>query len=68
LGVEKKIASLYLSLFPFSLSDVGENGGAAFIRRGIGNRKHASYVDSINSSIKNHSLVSAAPKNPDIHV
>jgi hypothetical protein len=40
--------------FFFSLSDVGENGDPAFIRRGIGNRKHTIYVVSINSSIKNH--------------
>ncbi len=42
--------------FFFSLPDVGENEDAAFIRRGIGNRKHASYVVSENSSIKNQWL------------
>jgi hypothetical protein len=50
LSVEKKIESLFLSLL--FLSDVGENGGVVFVRRGIGNRKLASYVVSINSSIK----------------
>jgi hypothetical protein len=41
--------------FFFSLPDVGKNGDVAFIRTGIGNRKHTSYVVSINSSIKNQS-------------
>jgi hypothetical protein len=52
---EKKIASLFLSLFFFLLSYVGENGDAPFIRR-IGKENHGSYVVSINSSIKNHSF------------
>jgi hypothetical protein len=52
--VEIKIFSCpLLSVFGFSLSDVGENGDAAFIRKAIGNRKPASYVVSIKSSIKN---------------
>ena len=54
LSVEEKIASLFFKPFFFSLSDVRENGDAAFIRRGIRNRNDASYVVSINSSIKNH--------------
>jgi hypothetical protein len=56
LGDDKKIVSLFLSLFFFSFSDVGENGDAPFIRKKIGNGKYASYVVSINSSIKNHWL------------
>jgi hypothetical protein len=51
------MASLLLSLFSFSFTDVGEDGDPVLKRRGIGNRKHSSYVVSINSSIKNHRLL-----------
>ena len=49
----KRKYRLYFKPFFFSLSDVGENGDAPFIRRRIGKENHASYVVSINSSIKN---------------
>jgi hypothetical protein len=44
----------------FSFSDVGENGctGMLFIMKKIGNRRHTSYVVSLNSSIKKSFSVS----------
>jgi hypothetical protein len=51
---EKKNSVFIFKPFFFSLSDVGENGDAPFIRKKIGDGKRESYVVSINSSIKNH--------------
>jgi hypothetical protein len=52
----KEIVFTYFEAFFLFTFWLGEKRDAPFIRRGIGNGKHASYVVSMNSSIKNHWL------------